>query len=162
VNAKWINFCSPPIKLLESFVPSTEGCSVKCPLQLFNHSFEWKAQPQQKLCTKSTTLQLCNKYESVVVQEMSSSCRTNCGIFSSLLSLEFSSFIIVLVNHDTYKLFSHYFFPTVKQCYNDTLHICNPCSCVQQGILFSITHKECYFSKFAYFSSLLCKCMPKI
>jgi hypothetical protein len=31
VKAKWINFYSPPIKLLESFVLSTDGHSVKCP-----------------------------------------------------------------------------------------------------------------------------------
>jgi hypothetical protein len=32
MKAKWTNFCTPPIKLLESFVCSIDGHSVKCPL----------------------------------------------------------------------------------------------------------------------------------
>jgi hypothetical protein len=31
MKAEWTKFCSPPMKLLESLVRSTDGCSVKCP-----------------------------------------------------------------------------------------------------------------------------------
>jgi hypothetical protein len=37
VKFQWTNFCSPPIKLLESFVFSTEGNSVKHPLVDYSH-----------------------------------------------------------------------------------------------------------------------------
>jgi hypothetical protein len=36
VKAERTNFGSPPIKLLESLVCSTDGCSVKCPLDFVN------------------------------------------------------------------------------------------------------------------------------